>query len=235
MLQTLQETFPSLAGLALDATRIVMVCDQNMNNRSSTGGKWLAVTMNKFRRRHHPTRTQVSWGAFYTGARPGPDAQDVRCMRERLKDPDMAEDAAMRVLEALDPDVPWLTEIDFLEALLAHVSFFHEELQKVSYSGISLQRLIVNIGTSSKFQWLLNDTRYRHAVDARELALLRSGIEQNYTFHGTHLRHQQLASLLLAPKVVVCQLYRQLLQAVPNGRVSANLGRRKQLARRLHE
>ena len=161
---------------------IVMVYDQNMNNRRSTGGKWLAVIMKKFRRRH-PTRTQASWGAFYTGARPGPDAQDVRCMRERLQNPDMPEDAAMRVLDALDPDVPWLTEVDFLEALLAHVSFFHEELQKVSYSGISLHRLIVNIGSSSKFQWLLNDTRYRHAVDARELALLPSGTTSNESLH----------------------------------------------------
>lgn len=182
MLQTLQEIFPNLASLALDAMHIVMVYDQNMNNRRSTGGKWLAVIMNKFRRRH-PTRTQTSWGAFYTGARPGPDAQDVRCMRERLQNPDMPEDAAMRVLDALDPDVPWLTEVDFLEALLAHVSFFHEELQKVSYSGISLHRLIVNIGSSSKFQWLLNDTRYRHAVDARELALLPSGTTSNESLH----------------------------------------------------
>ena len=104
-------------------------------------------------------------------------------MRERLQNPDMPEDAAMWVLDALDPDVPWLTEVDFLEALLAHVSFFHEELQKVSYSGISLHRLIVNIGSSSKFQWLLNDTRYRHAVDARELALLPSGTTSNESLH----------------------------------------------------
>ncbi|CAE7221979.1 kup [Symbiodinium sp. CCMP2592] len=87
----------------------------------------------------------------------------------------MSENAARQLLEALDPDAPWMTEVDFLQALVAHFSFFREELRKVTFTGVSLHRLIVNVGVASpaKFQiWLLNDTRYRHSINRQELAMI---------------------------------------------------------------
>ena len=41
-------------------------------------------------------------------------------MRDCLLEPDMSENAARTLLETLDPDTPWLTEVDFLQALVAH-------------------------------------------------------------------------------------------------------------------
>ena len=66
---------------------IVMVYDQNMNNRRTAGSKWLAVIMNKFRKRHS-SRTQASFGEFYNGCTLGSAPQDVRSMRDFLLEPD---------------------------------------------------------------------------------------------------------------------------------------------------
>ena len=95
-------------------------------------------------------------------------------MRDCLLEPDMSENAARAVLETLDPDTPWPTEVDFLQALVAHFSFFREELRKVTFTGASLHRLIVNAASLAKFRWLLNDARYRHSINRQELVLLPS-------------------------------------------------------------
>ncbi|CAE7582461.1 unnamed protein product [Symbiodinium sp. CCMP2592] len=182
MFQTLKEVLPNLQSLSLDAMHIVMVYDQNMNNRRTAGSRWLAVIMNKFRKRHS-SRTQASWGEFYSGGTLGSAPQDVRSMRDCLSEPDMSENAARELLERLDPDTPWLTEVDFLQALVAHFSFFREELRKVTFTGVSLHRLIVNVASPAKFQWLLNDTRYRHSINRQELVLLPSGTTSNESLH----------------------------------------------------
>ena len=182
LFQTLKEVLPNLQSLSLDAMHIVMVYDQNMNNRRTTGSKWLAVIMNKFRKRHS-SRTQASFGEFYNGGPLGSAPQDVKSMRDCLLEPDMSENAARTLLETLDPDTPWLTEVDFLQALVAHFSFFREELRKVTFTGVSLHRLIVNVASPAKFQWLLNDTRYRHSVHRQELVLLPSGTTSNESLH----------------------------------------------------
>ena len=75
--------------------------------------------MNRFRKRHS-SRTQASFGEFYNGGTLGSAPQDVRSMRDCLLEPDMSENAARTLLETLDPDTPWLTEVDFLQALVAH-------------------------------------------------------------------------------------------------------------------
>ena len=95
----------------------------------------------------------------------------------------MSEIAARTLLETLDPDTPWLTEVDFLQALVAHFSFFREELRRVTFTGVSLHRLIVNVASPAKLQWLLNDTRYRHSVHRQELVLLPSGATSNESLH----------------------------------------------------
>ncbi|CAE7784270.1 unnamed protein product, partial [Symbiodinium necroappetens] len=182
LFQTLKEVLPNLQSLSLDAMHIVMVYDQNMNNRRTAGSKWLAVIMNKFRKRHS-SRTQASFGEFYNGGTLGSAPQDVKSMRDCLLEPDMSENAARTLLETLDPDTPWLTEVDFLQALVAHFSFFREELRKVTFTGVSLHRLIVNVASPAKFQWLLNDTRYRHSVHRQELVLLPSGTTSNESLH----------------------------------------------------
>ena len=161
---------------------IVMIYDQNTNNKRTTGSKWLSVIMNKFRK-VQPTRTAASWGAFFDGSQAPTATPDVRAMRLRLDDPDMSEEASRRFLENINPDEPWLTEVDFLEALVAHASFFWNDLQKTTYSGVTLHRLIANVASAVKFQYLLNDTRYRHSVDRRELTLLPSGTTSNESLH----------------------------------------------------
>ena len=87
----LKKVLPNLRSLSLDAMHIVIVYDQNTNNKRTTGSKWLSVIMNKFRKAH-PTRTAASWGAFFDGSQVPTATPDVRAMRLRLDDPDMSEE-----------------------------------------------------------------------------------------------------------------------------------------------
>ena len=182
MVRVLKETLPNLRSVALDAMHIVMIYQQNMNNKKTEGSRWLAVLMDKFRKRD-TVRSAASWGPFYCGEPLPSSSADVKAMRQRLEWPDMSSAQAYQVLEVIDADQPWLTEIEFLEAILAHLSIFWEEVQKVSYSGVTLHRLILNVASQSKVQWLLNDTRYRHSVERQSLVLLPSGTTSNESLH----------------------------------------------------
>ena len=182
MHRVLQGALPGLRSLSLDAMHIVMVYEQNMNNKKTSGSKWLAMIMDKFRKRD-PKRSASSWGPVYEGQiLPQPSAS-VRSMRARLETPDMSYLQAYNHLEQLKPNQPWLTELEFLHAVLAHLSMFHEETAKNTYSGATLHRLIVNVASPTKFQWLLNDTRYRHSVPRERLVLLPSGTTSNESLH----------------------------------------------------
>ena len=182
MHRVLQGALPGLRSLSLDAMHIVMVYEQNMNNKKTSGSKWLAAIMDKFRKRD-PKRSASSWVSVYEGQiLPQPSAS-VRSMRARLETPDMSYLQAYNHLEQLKPDQPWLSELEFLHAALAHLSMFHDETAKNTYSGATLHRLIINVASPIKFQWLLNDTRYRHSVPRERLVLLPSGTTSNESLH----------------------------------------------------
>jgi hypothetical protein len=179
---TLQKVLPRLQSLSLDATHICMVYQQNMNNKRTPGLRWLGVIMNKFRAidRSCPA---ASWGPMYTGAAQlGPTAEEKRTSQMILQQ-DMPEAQAHSVLKQLEVDCPWKTEVQFLEAIAALCALFSEELSKVSFSGATLHRLLVNLTAPAKVQWLLNDTRQRHTWDAAEAVLLPSGTTSNEALH----------------------------------------------------
>ena len=66
MFRVFKQVLPQLESIALDAMHIIMVYQQNMSNKKTHGSRWLAVIMDKFRKRD-PARTAASWGPFYTG------------------------------------------------------------------------------------------------------------------------------------------------------------------------
>ena len=96
----------------------------------------------------------LSWTSSASGIQPARQRHGGRST------PDMPDSQAHAFLERLNPDTPWLTEIEFLEACVAHLSLFVDEVKKVTFSGASLHRLIINV----KIQWLFNDTRHRHSL-----------------------------------------------------------------------
>ena len=122
--RALKEVLPTLRSTALDAMRIVMVYEQNMNNKKTQGSRWLSVIMDKFRKRD-PTGSAASWGPFYTGENLPRGSADVRTMRLRLEAPDMSYAQAYRSWTRIRK-----AEVEFLEAVLAHMSIFSEELRK---------------------------------------------------------------------------------------------------------
>ncbi|CAE7208891.1 unnamed protein product, partial [Symbiodinium natans] len=180
LLATLKNTFSNLQSLGLDAMHIVMVYEQNFSNKKTTGSRWLATVMNKFRNIQAGCPA-AAWGPMYTGQqKPSYTAEEKR-LSALISDASMPEAEAVHVLQNLDPDSPWRTEAQFLEAMAAICALFQDELTKTTFSGPTLHRLLINLTSPVKIQWLFNDTRYRHVCLPSQTPLLPSGTTSNET------------------------------------------------------
>ena len=182
MFARLHAIFPNLKSVGLDAMHIVMVYEQNFNNKRTQGSKWLASVMNKFRVVDCAANAN-SFGPMYTGVENISYSAEEKWLGALLAEGSMPEVEAISVLDKVDPDQPWRTEADFLEAIAAICSLFFDELQKVTLSGATLHRLLINLTVPGKIQWLFNDTRYRHTCPAKEMTLLPSGTTSNESLH----------------------------------------------------
>ena len=149
MHRVLRGVLPGLRSISLDAMHIVMVYEQNMNSKKTSGSRWLAMIMDKFRKRD-PKRSADSWGPFYEGqVLPQPSGLKLRIFRT-------CRPMAYAHLEQLNPDQLWLTELDFLHAVLAHLSMFHEETAKNTYSGAAASNVLHKQFTYSCIATLMN-------------------------------------------------------------------------------
>ncbi|CAE7715294.1 unnamed protein product [Symbiodinium sp. CCMP2592] len=182
MLANLKTVCPNLKSLSLDAMHIVMVYEQNHNNRSTKGSRWLATVMNKFRN-VIPDCSAESWGPMYTGVEQISYTAEEKRLSGLIVNKDMSEIEAKAVLGGKDPDVPYRTETQFLESMAAICSLFADEMTKTTFAGPTLHRLLVNLTTPAKIQWLFNDTRYRHACKMSQICLLPSGTTSNESLH----------------------------------------------------
>ena len=108
-------------------------------------------------------------------------------------------------MNRMEPDSPWLTGIQYMEAIGAVCSLYPQEVEKKSVTGRPLRQMLLTAASPVKFQWLLNDTRYRHACSRRQLKLLPSGTtsneslhhELNYRFRETQQIHRPTLELKL--------------------------------------
>ena len=90
---------------------------------------------------------------------------------------------AKKILNRMEADSPWLTGVHYMEAIGAVCSLYPQEVEKKSVTGRPLRQILLTAASPVKFQWLLNDTRYRHACSTRQLKLLPSGATSNESLH----------------------------------------------------
>ncbi|OLP79865.1 hypothetical protein AK812_SmicGene39798 [Symbiodinium microadriaticum] len=174
---TLKNIFPNLQSLGLDAMHIVMVYEQNHNNKRTKGSRWLATVMNKFRNIDVECPA-AAWGPMYTGQQQIHYTAEEKRLSALVSNASMPQPEAMGILQQLDPDSPWRTESQFLEAMAAICTLFQDELTKTTFSGPTLHRLLINLTSPVKIKWLFNDTRYRHTC----VAMHRSTLETKLIF-----------------------------------------------------
>ena len=179
---TLKNIFPNLQSLGLDAMHIVMVYEQNHNNKRTKGSRWLATVMNKFRNIDVECPA-AAWGPMYTGQQQIHYTAEEKRLSALVSNASMPQPEAMGILQQLDPDSPWRTESQFLEAMAAICTLFQDELTKTTFSGPTLHRLLINLTSPVKIQWLFNDTRYRHTCAPSKTPLLPSGTTSNESLH----------------------------------------------------
>jgi len=116
----------------------------------------------------------MRWGASPTG-------------RMHLRDiatGEMALPVAELVLRELDVQRPWYTIDAFLEALAALSAVHRADMgRKTCQAGLTVARLLVNIGSHPRVRWLFNALRLLHALPRKFHGLTGTGTTSNEAFH----------------------------------------------------
>jgi len=92
---------------------------------------------------------------------------------------------AARILDGIDPDTPWRSVSDWVEALAAHSAVHRSEIGRRSHAaGVPLRRLICNAARPTRAQWLFNNLRLLHDLPRNARSLVASGTTANEAFHA---------------------------------------------------
>ena len=179
----LKDVCPNLKSMGLDACHICMLYEQAHWHKKTSGSQLLRLLMNKFSR-HDSSKDADDWGPFFDGTNLQMETkEELHCM-DKLKAGDISKTLAKRLIDKIDPETPWMTRIDFMEAIAALLSLYADEVNQKTPSGKSLRHVLVNIAMPVKIEWLLNDTRFRHTCNRKDLALLPSGTTANESLHA---------------------------------------------------
>jgi hypothetical protein len=140
--------------------------------------------MNKFNKVDYDTPPQA-WGSPYTGGGLATLTTVELRMRKAIQDGSLSRVRARRVFESLDPNTPFLSPFDYIEALAALTALFWDEVnRKTTQQGKSLARVLYQAAGDDRVQWLFNNIRFRRVLDPRKLSLLGSGTSPNEALHA---------------------------------------------------
>ena len=182
LFRVLRTVLPRLETLSLDATHICMAYQHCHSQQKTNGCKWLRLIMAKFAA-VDPNCPRETWGPPYTGNGEFRFTTEEAAVRRRMVEDTMTREEGVHILSRISPTTPWYTVVQFLEAISALCAVYPEELSRTNTQGTSLRKLLHNLCVPQKIQWLLNDSRFRHAQSCVKLQLLPSGTTSNESLH----------------------------------------------------
>ena len=176
---------PALNFLSMDTVHLVMRYEDAQGRGRTPGSSWLRLALQRFCKRD-ATRNQGSWGAVYYGGTTAPSQDELACL-EQIRLCSMPILAAEKELLSLadKAELPFLSRHEFLRAVSAivamHPSEVHRQLPKGDGTVLNLvyQRCHVQ-----KVEWMLNYTRFLHAISSREHVVLPRGTTSNEAYHA---------------------------------------------------
>jgi len=138
---------------------------------------------------------------------------------------------AQRVLQRLDPSVPVLTRVSFIEAVAAVCALHSQEVErKVTGTSKSVRQVLWSACSPQRLEWLFNNQRVRHALSPLQRALLPSGTTSNEALHSeikpwtrsTHEVHRSTLKLKLRIVTLGKQLVHHIATCYPLARQTAD-------------
>ena len=201
----LQLIFPALQILALDTVHLPFVYEYATWRKKTAGSRMLRTIVGKFNKISAEFNAD-SWGVPFTGMSERPLDREEDLARERILNSTMPQRRAAHVLNSLNGETPFLSRIEFIEALAALSAMHRDDMRrKVTGSNKFLSRVLWNAAAPSRIDWFLNNQRIRHALPHRQLPLLPVGTTSNESLHSelnavfrqTQRLHQTTLSLKL--------------------------------------
>ncbi len=105
--------------------------------------------------------------------------------REQIRGCSMSRARARLVLERLNTNKPYIQRVEFIETLAALTSLFVEEVSKIAPGpNKPVKTLLWNAAAPNRLEFYLNNTRMRHMIAFRKLALLPTGTTSNESLHA---------------------------------------------------
>ena len=184
LLKALQPVFPNLKGLALDPVHLAIVYEYAQWRKRTPGSKLLRQLLNKVVQ-HDPQRGMLSWGPLFDGEEWCPLTRQEDKWRGQILNWTQSKAYAQRVVDNLDPTLPVLTRVSFIEAVAAICVLHSKEVdRKVTGTSKPVRDVLWSACSPQRLEWLFNNQRVRHALSPLQRALLPSGTTSNEALHS---------------------------------------------------
>ncbi len=149
------------------------VYEQCFFNKRTPGSRQLRTLMIKF---SSNAVAPYAWGASFTGTSPPTPSQHELKLRQCILDLSMSASRAAVVLQQINTESPWDSTVQFVEAIAALSTVHKDEMTRKSHvQGQSIRKLLWNMTSPSRLQWLFNNQRLRLGMNKQKLALLPVG------------------------------------------------------------
>ena len=179
-----QPAFPALQVLCLDPLHLAIVYEYATWRKRTAGSKLLRIIVGKFSKVDR-SASAATWGEQYTGVGERPLAAEERRVRDRITSGAMPKKRASHVLEWLNPETPYYTRVEFIEALAALSALHPEDMsRRVTGSNKELCKLLWSAAAPGRIEWFLNNQRARHAMQYDRIGLLPIGTTSNESLHA---------------------------------------------------
>lgn len=200
----------NLKALSLDPTHTAMHYEQGLGGRKSAGSSLLRSFMVKFTN-HDEAVTQNIWGPFFEGQACVALSREEQMLRQHILDSSLAVVRSKRILASCEELKVWPTRIQFVEALAALSCLHRTDMgRKIEGTKTTLAKLLHNVTSAEKLEWLFNNLRYRQFLPHRVRLLLPSGTTANEALHAEinswYRQTQQMHRSTLVQKLQIQQL-----------------------------
>jgi len=181
----LSAVLPNLRVLALDPVHAAFKYEDTFGRRRTPGSRALRGMLRKFWQ-YDPSQTASAWGPPFDGRPlPGELSRLHHLHRHYIRSHSMPIAEAELALATLSPDTPWRCASDFVHAVAALSAVHQSEICRSGTSNAGeLTRHLLNITSSTRVEWMMNNLRILHSMPAHLRPLAATGTTCNEAFHA---------------------------------------------------
>ena len=177
----LSSLFSSLQGVSLDPQHLSFRVDRHTQKnkiKPTIVGLLLRVVMRKFEIPH----ASLAGEMLYSGGKVAAFSTSENTFRMHIAHDTLPHDQAKRILNGMNPNTTMLTLTSFARILAAVVRMYPERMDS-KCDKTTLRQVFLNATKREKFEWLLNNARYRSSLPSQLDQAMGSGTTRNEQVH----------------------------------------------------